>query len=297
VSFSGTVASPQQIHNANLTNFLYQAWARLVKLSEEHTPSVFSVLQPSIQSMYKNFERIIDPVTTAIRRETSAAIAKLHRHDFSKSVNSNTGGGSSLYMQELTDKLSFIKSEIMARYNVGDYGPTWVTSIVKYVIRTFILHISIASPLGESGKLQMASDMTSLEFALNAFIADNTQNKRGGQLELIGDEYRVLRAMRPLFFLENKELASSSHTACLPRLVVLHHILVRSPIPLPHKLHGWQEAEYVRWVDEHSEEEAWTLVEGGLSHWEKVSETEGKGIGAAMEYAELARAVLRNAIT
>jgi hypothetical protein len=71
-----------------------------------------------------------------------------------------------------------------------------VTSIVKYVIRTFILHISIASPLGESGKLQMASDMTSLEFALNAFIADSTQNKRGGHLELIGDEYRVLRAMR-----------------------------------------------------------------------------------------------------
>ena len=49
MSFSGAVASPQQIHNANLTNFLYQAWARLVKLSEEHTPSVFSVLQPSMQ--------------------------------------------------------------------------------------------------------------------------------------------------------------------------------------------------------------------------------------------------------
>lgn len=78
---------------------------------------------------------------------------------------------------------------------------------------------------------------------------------------------------------------------------MLHHILVRSPIPLPHKLHGWQEAEYVRWVDEHSKEEAWTLVEGGLNHWEKVSETEGKDITAAMEYAELARAVLRNAIT
>lgn len=49
MTFSGTVASPQQIHNANLTNFLYQAWARLVKLSEEHTPSIFSVLQPSVQ--------------------------------------------------------------------------------------------------------------------------------------------------------------------------------------------------------------------------------------------------------
>jgi conserved oligomeric Golgi complex subunit 5 len=50
-------------------------------------------------------------------------------------------------------------------------------------------------------------------------------------------------------------------------------------------------------VDEHSEEEAWTLVESGLSHWEKMSETEGKDIGGAMEYAELARAVLIHAIT
>lgn len=175
-------------------------------------------------------------------------------------------------------------------------------------MRTFVLHISIASPLGESGKLQMASDMTGLEFALNAFIVDGAQSKRGGNLESIGDEYRALRAMRwvewtfilnwiakliqkkrPLFFLENKELASSSHTTGLPPLVVLHHVLVRSPIPLPHKLHGWQEAEYVRWVDEHSEEECWTLVEGGLSHWEK---TEGKD---ASEYVTLARTVLRNA--
>jgi conserved oligomeric Golgi complex subunit 5 len=75
----------------------------------------------------------------------------------------------------------------------------------------------------------------------------------------------------------------------------LHHILVRSPVPLPHTLHGWQEAEYVRWVDEHSEVEAQTLVEGGLSHWEKIAEAEGKDPSAAMEYIQLARMVLANA--
>lgn len=57
MSFSGAAASPQQIHNANLTNFLYQAWSRLVKLSDEHTPSVFDALQPSIQvgTLYYDF--------------------------------------------------------------------------------------------------------------------------------------------------------------------------------------------------------------------------------------------------
>ena len=95
-------------------------------------------------------------------------------------------------------------------------------------------------------------------------------------------------------FLDNAQLGVPEQTAGLPPLIVLHHILVRSPIPLPHNLHGWQEAEYVRWVEEHSEREAWTLIEGGLSHWEKVSESEGKDDGLAKDYIWLARKVLKS---
>lgn len=98
-----------------------------------------------------------------------------------------------------------------------------------------------------------------------------------------------------LLFLENSLLASQKHTVGLPPLIVLHHILVRSPITLPHTLHGWAEAEYVRWVNEHTEQEAWTLVEGDLSHWEQVAEAEGTDTSAAVEYVQLARAVLKNA--
>ena len=59
-----------------------------------------------------------------------------------------------------------------------------------------MLHASIAKPLGESGKLQLTTDMTELEFALDAFLADNLQSKRSGNLESIGEEYKTLRAMR-----------------------------------------------------------------------------------------------------
>jgi conserved oligomeric Golgi complex subunit 5 len=55
--------------------------------------------------------------------------------------------------------------------------------------------VSIARPLGESGKLTLTSDMTELEFALSAFMADS-QSKRGGNLENVGNEYRALRAFR-----------------------------------------------------------------------------------------------------
>lgn len=70
---------------------------------------------------------------------------------------------------------------------------------------------------------------------------------------------------------------------------------MRSPISLPHALHGWQEAEYVKWVDEHTEEESWTLIESCLSHWEKISEGEGGDTDSADEYVRLAHAVLADA--
>jgi len=171
-----------------------------------------------------------------------------------------------------------------------------VLEIVRFVIRTFVLHVSIARPLGESGKLQLTSDMAELEFALSAFLVDNPQSKRGGNLETVGEEYRTLRAMRPLLFLDNAQLASPTHTVGLPPLIVLHHILVRSPIPLPHNVHGWQEAEYVRWVNEHSATEAWSLVESSLTRWEKVKESEGVKVDPGSEeygYVRLARTVLR----
>jgi len=68
--------------------------------------------------------------------------------------------------------------------------------IVKYIIRIFVLHASIAKPLGESGKLQLTTDMTELEFALNAFLGPSS--KRG--LETAGEEYKMLRAMRSVLF-------------------------------------------------------------------------------------------------
>ncbi|KAJ6593688.1 Golgi transport complex subunit 5-domain-containing protein [Mycena capillaripes] len=295
VTLMGPSATPQQVSNGSLASCLYHCWSRLEKLGDEHAESVVSIVKPSIQNIHQAYQRLVDPILVAIRRELGAIIAKLHRIDFSKPADPMAGmSGASFYMKDLVDKLSFIKVEILSKFNVGEAGREWVTSIVKFVIRTFVLHVSIAKPLGESGKLQLTSDMTELEFALSAFLVENTASKRGGNLETVGDDYRILRAMRPLLFLDNAQLASPKHTAGLPPLIVLHHILVRSPVPLPHSLHGWQEAEYVRWVDEHSEEEAWTLIDGGLSHWEKIQESESERDSGA-EYVESARTVLANA--
>ncbi|KAI0940406.1 hypothetical protein AcW1_003608 [Taiwanofungus camphoratus] len=294
----GPTATPQQVLNGQLATCLYHCRSRLEKLEDEYSDGVLSTVKPSIANLQRAFGRIVDPLLAAIRRELGAIVAKLHRMDFSDAVDpmSAMGGGPSPYMKDLVEKLTFVKTEILSQFNVPDISRHWVMSLVKYVINTFVLHASIAKPLGESGKLQLTSDMTELEFGLSAFMSDKTQGKRGADWDSVGDDYRALRSMRQLLFLENAMLASPKHTTGLPPLIVLHHILVRSPIPLPHTLHGWAEAEYVRWVNEHSEEEAWTLVEGDLSHWEKIAEAEGRESAEAAEYVNLARTVLANAV-
>ncbi|KAL4074200.1 Golgi transport complex subunit 5-domain-containing protein [Scleroderma citrinum] len=293
VSLLGPLATPQQILNGQVASCLYYCWTKLDKLTEEHSDAVSAIIQPSINKIRAQYNHVVNPLLTAIRKEIAVIISRLHKVDLQRVMDPTPGmAGSSLYMKDVVDKLNFIKTGIFSNF-APELARTWIPDIVKYVIRIFVLHASIAKPLGESGKLQLTTDMTEFEFALNAFLADNLQGKRGGNLESIGEEYKTLRAMRPLLFLENSHLACSERTAGLPPLVVLHHILVRSPIALPHTLHGWQEAEYVRWIDEHSPRDAWSLVESTLLHWE--GKNDGPDKNGAQEYVDLTRSVLRHA--
>ncbi|KAG0708347.1 Golgi transport complex subunit 5-domain-containing protein [Suillus ampliporus] len=279
VTLLGPIATPQQILNGQVATCLYYCWTKLEKIAEEHSESAAALVRPNVKKLHITYDDIVDPLLTAVRRELASIVSRLHRVDLQKAMDPMAGmAGPSLYMKDLADKLNYVKAQIFINFT-SEVTQSWVLSIVKYIIRIFVLHASIAKPLGESGKLQLTTDMTELEFALGAFLGPSS--KRG--LEVAGEEYKMLRAMRPLLFLDTPSLAVPMHAANLPPLVVLHHILVRSPLPLPHVMHGWQEAEYVRWVEEHREEEAWVLVEAALVGKE------------GDEYLELARRVLRQA--
>lgn len=73
-----------------------------------------------------------------------------------------------------------------------------VVSIVRRVIRSFVLNASLAKPLGESGRLQLTTDMTEFEFALNAFMMQGgSQNNRNSmKVDAIAEDYMALRALR-----------------------------------------------------------------------------------------------------
>lgn len=131
----------------------------------------------------------------------------------------------------------------------------------------------------------------------------NTGRVQGSKTSLkvsqIGEEYLALRSFRQLLFADKAGLTNPVETVHLPALVVVHHIIVRSPLRLPHEVHGWSEHEYVLWVDKHSEEEAWEIVEKALD--EQVEKARSPGVGGVgeadedRETVELVKEVLTHA--
>lgn len=77
----------------------------------------------------------MDPVLSAVRREVGAIVAKLHRMDFSDNVDpmAAMGGGASPYMKDLSEKLTFVKMEVLSQFNVPELSREWyVPPAVRY---------------------------------------------------------------------------------------------------------------------------------------------------------------------
>ncbi|GEM10348.1 componentof oligomeric golgi complex 5 [Rhodotorula toruloides] len=287
-SLLGPLATPSQHRNADLTSALYHLWLPLDRALPDHTESVRETLRPAVNRIRSVYTAISNPLILAIRREFSALLARMHRVDYSKEVDSAhppgpmSVGGTSSYMNDLTEKLALIKDEIFAAYRVGELIKEWTIELARFTVQTFLLHASLVHPIGESGKLKLTSDTTALEFAVNQYLA-----AQGLTLGNMGDQFKALRAFRPLLFLDLPSLADATKTSDVPTLILLHHLLSRAnlpnALPLPYELHGWTEAEYVRWLNEHREEERMGMLRSVIQRWEEQKAKREEGDGAADE--------------
>ena len=106
-------------------------------------------MDPLEQTIREQYEKAVDPVLSAVKRDCGAIIATLHRLDFGKSGPATGGGGASMYMEELSAKMNFVKQEILERYSGMDVVRQWCVLLSHAVHMTAyfsagISHISIA---------------------------------------------------------------------------------------------------------------------------------------------------------
>ncbi|GAA5999182.1 uncharacterized protein JCM10292_001650 [Rhodotorula paludigena] len=270
-SLLGPLATPSQHQNADITSSLYHLWLPLDRALLEHTESVKEQLRPVVDRLRSVYLAISDPLILVIRREFSNLLTRMHRVDYHKesdAVGPMSVGSASTYMTDLTDKLALVKDEIFASYRIGDLGREWALDLARFTIQTFLLHASLVHPLSEAGKLKLTSDTTALEFAVTQYLAGH-----GLALSSMGDQFKAVRAFRPLLFLDLSSLGDPLKTSDVPTLILVHHVISRAnlpnALPLPYELHGWTEAEYVRWLNEHREDERMGMVEGVLRRWDE----------------------------
>ena len=105
--------------------------------------------------MREQYEKVVDPVLSAVKRDCGAILATLHRLDFGKSGPAIGGGGASVYMEELIAKMNFVKQEILERYAGMDAVRQWcvsdVTSRVPHDRSPTCRHFSYLGRLALSG--------------------------------------------------------------------------------------------------------------------------------------------------
>ncbi|CAO3692806.1 unnamed protein product [Umbelopsis ramanniana] len=243
--------------NFSIINGVYLMYQSLWKAIEEFPDAIIDLMKDGVEGFRRLMLSIVQPLIEYTKNDLDNILYGIDKEDFSSSsqkpFDPTEEDSGSAYISELTDRLRFIQSEMFGRFSCGTEPRSWAIQIAKRIIHVFIFQASLVRPLSEVGKLKLAADMAQLEFAVSQFVSEH-----GVTLDQIGDEYKALRAIRPLLFLDTSQLSAAHHTANVPDLIILHHLIVRSPpntLPLPHKYHHMSKPEYMKWADKHSEGE------------------------------------------
>lgn len=88
-------------------------------------------------------------------------------------------GGMSAYMRDMVDKLTFIRNEILARFNVGDLMKTWCVLVYR---RDELHTANMTNPLigspGQPPKACLYCEARHQDFCLARFARQTSERRR-----------------------------------------------------------------------------------------------------------------------
>ncbi|KAI8980400.1 Golgi transport complex subunit 5-domain-containing protein [Pilobolus umbonatus] len=251
--------------NIEAANMLYYMHQSIWKILDEYPEKIVDIIRKGANDLQSLMMKIGSRMVNSIKNDAEKVLMKIHKEDFYGQIRRNfdmDDSGSSGYMKELAAHVRYYHTKILQNFSCGAEPKTWTKEISKYILHVFIFQASMIRPLSESGKLKLAGDMAELEFTISQFLSEY-----GVRLEEVGDEYKALRAFRPLLFLDSSQLTAAHHTSGLSSLVLIHHLIVRSSqtLPLPHMVYDLTREEYMKWMDRQSDKEAVQLALDAIS--------------------------------
>jgi len=284
-SLVGPVATSSQTTNIEIFNNLSDLLRLLTRSINEYPDEIKKIMEPSIELTEKIREGIINPILLSIKRELNMIIGKMHNPP--RFTTGSNSGGSGAYMRELKAKLNLVRQEILARLDASQLEPILIDLTVE-LLRSFIFHASLITPLSEAVKLRMAGELAELEFEASQFLVleptgrqigsstllvppnlagsagfndGNDDGREAGRIEVEG-QLDNLKIFRQLLFTDRpSEVEELLGQSSLDRLAIVHHLIVKHQssdsdtapqVLLIHQRNAWSQAEYFRWVQEYA---------------------------------------------
>jgi hypothetical protein len=281
-------ATPAQRTNANLHNALRQVAAAL-------RGPVGGGLGQQVSAALETPAQALDAAASAISQAVLSALvgvarqvyaSELHSEDFSGATppapppSSSQSLSSSLYMRSLQKVVAHAYSKVLARYTPCDPLTEQCRETARSIIRLYVANVALVRPVGEGGRLALASDMAQMELVVGTLA----------KIDTLGASYRELRALRPLIFMEPAEVLAAAEAkragggggpgSLDPDLrvsTVLHSLFARAPrqIQSPFTSKGWTQHKYIAWLDQNGDAAAWPVVKACLEAYAKSVHAQG----------------------
>ncbi|CAO3693108.1 unnamed protein product [Rhizopus stolonifer] len=262
--------------NIETANILYYMHQSLWKILEEYPEKITEIMKQEVEGCHILMQKIGTNLVELIKKDSEQVLLKMHQESFSGQLRRNfePNDEKSNYMKELANHVRYYHAQILQHFSCGAEPKIWTKSIGQHILQVFIFQASLIRPLSEAGKLKLAGDMAELEFTISQFVSEY-----GTKMEQLGAAYKALRTFRPLLFLDSAQLTAAHHTSDLSKLILIHHLIVRSQsinkgLPLPNTVYDLSRHEYMKWMDGQSEKEAVQLALDAITKGNKLKSGE-----------------------
>lgn len=256
-------ATAGQTRNAAIVNTLYQFHVAVSKVISGLTffpAEALERINESLQEIVLLMSAGIQPLLSSISDALEAITLTMHQEDFSipAPANNQTDVPCSLYMKELQSFIARLRTDYFSQYTCTEFIYDSINLICSRCIELFVRHACLVRPLGEGGKLRLASDFAQMEHALSPLCR---------RVSDLGKSYRLLRAFRPLLFQSSEHIGRNPALGeVIPYSFVLSFLFSRAPAELtsPHQNAEWSVCRYSQWLDNQSEKSKLLFIKGAL---------------------------------
>lgn len=258
-----TTGQTRNAHLINLLAYFKQQVSQVINnLGSSASFEMVQIIHPSLDGISLLMHSAAGPFLKSITEAVEAIILTIHNEDYSMSVQGEGDHVScSLYMKELKDFLTRVKSQYLSLFECPHFVTTSIPPVMLRTVDFMIRHISLVRPLGGGGKKKLAADLTEVEKVLTNLCSVNND---------LGRAFRALRSFRSLLFQTPEHISQSPSVGeAIPYSIAIHVLFSKVPsnegLRSPHQVTGWSISRYSQWLDEHPQENArLTFLQGTL---------------------------------